>query len=53
MKNSIMYNKHIYYVYKNGSLAYKCVDSVTDLAVTYNNSHKFPLHVDVIVRLQK
>ena len=37
------------YIYKIGSAQLPCVESVTDLGVTYCNRLKFSLHIDAIV----
>jgi len=37
------------YIYKIGSVELPCVESVTDLGVTYCNRLKFSLHIDAIV----
>ena len=37
------------YIYKIGSVELSCVESVTDVGVTYCNRLKFSLHIDAIV----
>ena len=37
------------YIYKIGSVELPCVESITDLGVTYCNRLKFSLHIDAIV----